>query len=90
MNIEERSIEEAIRLAAGRIGHVHAVDNNRGAPGDGHLDFPSIIAALRDAGYDGYLSVETQPEKQPRDTARRGIGVLKRIVDSLEAGAPGR
>jgi len=90
MNIEERSIEEAIRLAEGRIGHVHAVDNNRGAPGDGHLDFPSIIAALRDTGYDGYLSVETQPEKQPFDTARRGIGVLRRIVDSLEAGAPGR
>ena len=84
MNIEERSIEEAIRLAGPRIGHFHAVDNNRGAPGDGHLDFPSIITALRQAGYDGYLSVETQPQADPYDTARRGIAALRRIVESLE------
>jgi sugar phosphate isomerase/epimerase len=84
MNIEERSIEEAIRLAGRRIGHVHAVDNNRGAPGDGHLDFRSIISALRKAGYDGYLSLETQPDAQPYDTARRGINVLRNIMQSLE------
>jgi sugar phosphate isomerase/epimerase len=87
MNIEERSIEEAIRLATGRIGHVHAVDSNRGAPGDGHLDFDSIIRTLRDSGYDGYLSVETQPEREPYRTAERGIGVLKKIVGGLERGA---
>lgn len=86
MNIEERSIEGAIRLAGPRIGHVHAVDNNRGAPGDGHLDFVSIIAALRDVGYNEYLSVETQPESAPFDTARRGITVLRKIVNSLNAG----
>jgi sugar phosphate isomerase/epimerase len=87
MNIEERSIEEAIRLAAGRIGHVHAVDNNRGAPGDGHLDFHSIIGALRDTGYDGYLSVETAPQREPYDVAARGIRVLKGIVAELRRGA---
>ena len=86
MNIEERSIEGAIRLAGSRIGHVHAVDNNRGAPGDGHLDFVSIIAALRDVGYNRYLSVETQPESDPYGTARRGITMLRNIVNSLEAG----
>lgn len=86
MNIEEQSMEGAIRLAGSRIGHVHAVDNNRGAPGDGHLDFASIIAALREVGYNGYLSVETQPESDPYDTARRGITVLRNIVNSFEAG----
>ena len=90
MNIEERSIEEAIRLAGSRIGHVHAVDNNRGAPGDGHLDFRSIIGALREVGYDGYLSVETQPERSPYETARRGIGVLRAIVAELEDRLAGR
>jgi sugar phosphate isomerase/epimerase len=89
MNIEERSIEEAIRLAGSRIGHVHAVDNNRGAPGDGHLDFRSIISALRDTGYDGYLSVETQPERKPYETARRGIDALRGIVAELDGGRTG-
>ena len=69
-----------------QLGHVHAVDNNRGVPGDGHLDFVSIIAALRDVGYSGYLSLETQPESAPFDTARRGITVLRKIVNSLNAG----
>jgi sugar phosphate isomerase/epimerase len=85
MNIEERSIEQAIRLAGGRIGHVHAVENNRGAPGDGHLDFFSIVMALRDAGYGGYLSVETRPAPDPYAVARRGIAVLRGIVETLGA-----
>jgi sugar phosphate isomerase/epimerase len=82
MNIEERSIEEAIRLAGNRIGHVHAVDSNRGAPGDGHLDFKSIIGTLVESGYDRYLSVETQPQEKPYDCAERGIGVLRSIVEN--------
>jgi sugar phosphate isomerase/epimerase len=83
MNIEERSLEEAIRLAGDRIGHVHAVDNNRGAPGDGHLSFKQIIQTLMATGYDRYLSVETQPEADPYRCARRGIAVLKEILSKL-------
>jgi 5-keto-L-gluconate epimerase len=81
MNIEERSIENAVMLAGSRIGHVHTVDNNRGAPGDGHVDFVSFIGALKREGYDGYLSVETVPEKKPYDTASRGISFLRSIVE---------
>jgi sugar phosphate isomerase/epimerase len=83
MNIEEKSLEEAIRLAGNRIGHVHAVDNNRGAPGDGHLSFKQIIQTLMATGYDRYLSVETQPEVDPYGCARRGIAVLKDILSTL-------
>jgi sugar phosphate isomerase/epimerase len=85
MNIEEKSIERAILLAEGRIGHVHAVDNNRGAPGDGHLDFERIVSALVETGYDEYLSVETEPMADPYDCARRGITRLREIIEVVQA-----
>ncbi|RLF03988.1 MAG: sugar phosphate isomerase/epimerase [Thermoprotei archaeon] len=58
MNIEEPRIEDSIRRAGDRIGHVHVADSNRLAPGMGHLDFKSVINALREVGYNGYLSAE--------------------------------
>jgi D-psicose/D-tagatose/L-ribulose 3-epimerase len=59
MNIEERSITDAIRRAAGRIAHVQVCANDRGAPGADHLNWPGIIAALDAAGYGGPLVIES-------------------------------
>lgn len=59
MNIEERSITEAIRRAAGRIAHTQVCANDRGAPGADHLNWPGIIAALDAAGYGGPLVIES-------------------------------
>ena len=59
MNIEERSITEAIRRAAGRIAHVQVCANDRGAPGADHLNWPGIVAALDAAGYRGPLVIES-------------------------------
>lgn len=59
MNIEERSITEAIRRAAGRIAHVQVSANDRGAPGADHLDWPGITSALDAAGYRGPLVIES-------------------------------
>lgn len=59
MNIEERNIPAAIRRAGPRIAHVQVCANDRGAPGADHLDWPAILAALDDAGYDGPLAIES-------------------------------
>ena len=37
MNIEEQSIGDAIRSAGPRLKHLHACENDRGAPGSGHI-----------------------------------------------------
>jgi sugar phosphate isomerase/epimerase len=58
MNIEERSHPEAIREAGEQLNHVHLSDSNRAAPGQGHTDFESILRALLDIGYPGYLTFE--------------------------------
>ena len=74
MNIEEVSIGAAIRQTGARLGHFHLVDSNRRAAGMGHVDFAEVAAALRDAGYDGWLSAEILPlpdDRAAADQARR-------------------
>ena len=53
-------VPELIRrwVPTGLVGHIHLNDTNRGAPGAGADDFLAILAALRDAGWTGALSVE--------------------------------
>jgi D-psicose/D-tagatose/L-ribulose 3-epimerase len=58
-NIEEKHVGDAIRSAAGRIAHVQVCANDRGTPGDDHLDWPDILAALAVAGYTGPLCIES-------------------------------
>ena len=58
MNIEESSLPEAIRTTGPSINHVHLSDSNRAAPSLGHVDFGSVLRALADIGYPGYLTFE--------------------------------
>ncbi|THK34161.1 sugar phosphate isomerase/epimerase [Ensifer sp. MPMI2T] len=58
LNIEEENIYDAIRLAGNRLFDFHVADNNRFAAGLGHLDWPKIVAALKEIGYDGALTNE--------------------------------
>lgn len=58
MNMEETSMPAAIEAAGASLAHLHLPDSHRLAPGDGHIDFPPILAALRKIGFDGYLSFE--------------------------------
>lgn len=60
-NIEEASMEAALRQAGPRLFHVHLADSNRRAPGWGHLDFRPLLTTLRAIGYRGWLSAEVLP-----------------------------
>ena len=80
MNIEDASIEDSIRLCSERIFHVHLADSNRWYPGAGHLDFSSILAALKTAGYQGWLSGEFMPKPDAETAARRAINHLRRYL----------
>ncbi|WP_410809379.1 sugar phosphate isomerase/epimerase family protein [Micromonospora sp. 067-2] len=59
MNIEERDIPAAIRTAGDRLAHVQVCANDRGAPGNDHLDWPGIVQALHEVGYTGPLCIES-------------------------------
>ncbi len=57
-NIEEKNQPAAVRTAGKRLKHVHASENDRGLLGSGHVDFPGIVQALKEIGYDGFLMIE--------------------------------
>ena len=78
MNIEEVSIADALRNAGDHIGHVHFVDSNRQAAGQGHIDFAPIAAALASIHFDGYASAEAFPIPDSMTTARKTIETFRR------------
>lgn len=59
LNIEESAPVQAIRAAGARIAHVQVCANDRGAPGNDHLDWPALLGGLADAGYRGPLCIES-------------------------------
>ncbi len=77
MNIEEPVIEESIRLGGDRIFHFHVADSNRWYPGAAHLDFRSILTALFDTGYNGFVSGEFLPQPDADTAAQRAIAYLR-------------
>jgi D-psicose/D-tagatose/L-ribulose 3-epimerase len=41
------------------LKHVHTCENDRGTPGSGHVEWPSVFQALKDLKYDGWLTIES-------------------------------
>ncbi len=95
-NIEEKDIAAAYRTVGRRLKHVHACENDRGIPGSGHVEWASVFEALRDIGYDGWLTIESfgftlgelsaaaaiwrDLAPSPDDIAFEGVKFLKRNV----------
>lgn len=76
MNIEECSLEKAIRQCGPLLGYFHVADNTRRHPGCDSLDFESVFRTLRECGYAGYISVECLPLPDGAGAARRAYEYL--------------
>jgi D-psicose/D-tagatose/L-ribulose 3-epimerase len=63
MNIEEKSIGDAIRAAGKRMGQLHACENDRGAPGSGHVPWDEVATACREIGFNGPFVIESFTNK---------------------------
>jgi D-psicose/D-tagatose/L-ribulose 3-epimerase len=57
-NIEEKSVADAIRAGGKMIAHVHISENDRSTPGQGAIRWAENFDALKEIGYDGWLTVE--------------------------------
>lgn len=75
---EGRPLPDIIREAWPHFAHFHANDRNRKGPGFGEIDFKPIAQALKDVGYQGYVSVEVfRFEEGPEAIARQSLAHLR-------------
>lgn len=81
INIEEEDPLQAIRATGKRLVDFHVAENNRRPPGEGNWDWKTVIAALREAGYDDYL---TQEFVNPIDRTPLGV---RRAEEQVEISA---
>jgi sugar phosphate isomerase/epimerase len=72
------SVADIIRsVKAADIGHFHVNDPNLYGPGMGDVDYAPIAQAIRDVGYDKWLSVEVfKYDPDPETIARKSIDYL--------------
>jgi sugar phosphate isomerase/epimerase len=80
MNIEEDDPCAALASVAPVLGAVHLSDSNRVQPGAGHVPFERVIATLREAGWDGVLSVECRLRGEPTTAVRECGAYLRGLL----------
>jgi len=73
MNVEEKSLGDAIRAAGPRLKHVHTCENDRGAPGSGHVPWEDVAKALKDINYNGPVVIESFTDKVESISAAAAI-----------------
>jgi sugar phosphate isomerase/epimerase len=83
MCTEPKPIPQIIRESWPHFAHFHANDKNLKGPGFGEVDFKPIAAALKDVGYNGFVSVEVfNFEEGPEVIAARSLEYLKSVFDT--------
>ncbi len=83
MNIEERSIGAAIKAAGPRIKHFHSCENDRGAPGSGHVPWNEVRDALKAVNYDGPVVIESFTSKVK--TIARAAAIWRSFAKTQDA-----
>ena len=76
-------IEAVTKLGADRVFHTHLKDSFVSeterygtAVGEGSLDFPGILAVLKDGGYEGWYCLEYEGKEDPDLGLKKGIDYL--------------
>ncbi len=80
MNIEENNIGDAIRLVGDKLTSFHTGENNRTAPGRGHLDWDEIFGALSDINYKG--RIVSEPFIMAGGEVGRDIHVYRDLIEN--------
>lgn len=82
-NIEEQSLGAALRACGPYLAHVHACENDRGAPGSGHVGWAEVFATLKEMDYSGWVVIESFGARIPEIAAAACI--WRDLAESPEA-----
>ena len=86
MSSEPTPVANLIRQYGAKAGHFHANDANLRGPGFGDIDFVPIFAALEQAGYDRWVSVEVfDYTPDPETIAVRSLEYMKACLSRLKS-----
>jgi sugar phosphate isomerase/epimerase len=69
-----------IAVLGGRIRQAHVKEYGAPLLGDGRVPWPPILAALRAAGFDGWLVLETEPTAHPLAAAGYNLTALRKML----------
>jgi sugar phosphate isomerase/epimerase len=80
MCAEAKPLPQIIRESWPHFAHFHANDPNLKGPGSGDVDFRPLAAALKELGYQGFVSVEVfKFDEGPEAIATSSLAYLKRV-----------
>jgi sugar phosphate isomerase/epimerase len=81
MNIEEPDMGAALVEAGEMLAYVHLADSQRLEPGQGHLDFASVLGGLHRLAYDGWASMECNLSGDPPEVLPRAVEFLRSHIE---------
>jgi sugar phosphate isomerase/epimerase len=82
MSAESKPIPQIIRESWPHFAYFHANDPNLKGPGFGEVDFHPIAAALKEVGYNGFVSVEVfNFDEGPEVIATKSIRYLRSVFE---------
>lgn len=81
-NIEDKDVAAAYTTCGKHLMHVHTCENDRGTPGSGHIDWPGVLRAIKDLGYDRWLTIESFNAHIPELSAATAI--WRDLADSMD------
>lgn len=85
LSTDDGPTTDLIRRHGKAAGHFHANDVNRRGPGFGSTDFVPIFKALKDSGYDGWVSVEVfDYSPDPVTIARDSIRYMRACAERMK------
>jgi sugar phosphate isomerase/epimerase len=83
LNIEESSVEGAIRACNKDLSHFHLCETNRCTFGSGHLDFQRVFRTLNEIKYEGYCTVISESEDWNHE-AETAMRLISHALDTCD------
>ena len=77
---ENQSVRDTVLEAGKRLGYVHLADSDRLIPGDGEINFPEFIDALKQICYKGHMIMEFNPGPRPDESLKQAYEYVKELL----------